>query len=60
MSADLIFPASASVSYFNTMKNFQYKLPAELALLTTIFFDPSTKEVMITHDEENLFCLCSG
>lgn len=60
MNADLIFPASANLSYFNTMKNFQDKVPAELALFTTIFFDASAKEVMITHDEENLCCLCPG
>lgn len=44
-SADLIFPASANVSYFNAMKSFQNKLPAELALFTTFFFDAFTKEV---------------
>lgn len=52
MSADLIFPASANVSYFNTLKNFQDKLPAELALFTTIFYDASAQEVMISLDEE--------
>lgn len=44
-SADLIFPANANVSYFNAMKSFQNKLPAELSLFTTFFFDASTKQV---------------
>lgn len=60
MSADLIFPASANVSYFKTMKSFQDELPAELALFTTIFFDASAKEVMTTHVEGNLFCFVFG
>lgn len=60
MSADLIFPARANHSHFNMMKNFQDKLPAELALFTTIFFGAYAKEIMVTHDEENLCCFCSG
>lgn len=60
MIADLIFPASANLSYFNTMKNFQDKLPAELALFTTIFFDASAKEVMNTLDEGSICSLVSG
>lgn len=48
MNADLVFRASDNVSYFNALKTFQDKLPAELALYTLIDYNTTHGGVSLT------------
>lgn len=45
LNVDLVFPASANVSYFNTLKTFQDKLPAPLSLFTLISYNTTNNGV---------------
>lgn len=45
LNVDLVFPASANLSYFNLLKTFQDQLPAPLSLFTLINYDNTNNGV---------------
>lgn len=45
LNADLVFPASANLTYFNILKTFQDQLPAQLSLFTLIDYNSTDNGV---------------
>ena len=45
MNADFIFPANMTKQYFDVLETFSGKMPAELAVVTIIYWDPTVQAV---------------
>ena len=45
MSADFVFPANMSKQYFDVLGSFSGKMPAELAVITIIYYDTTAQAV---------------
>lgn len=45
MNADFIFPANMSRQYFNVLESFSGKMPANLAVISVVFYNAAAQEV---------------
>lgn len=45
LNADLIFPANKSREYFDVLEALSGKMPAKLAVITLIYYDPAAQAV---------------